>query len=192
MFRFGQKIRSLHKWLGLLLFPWVMIYGFTGLYMNHGEKILSMFPADRIDAYLTEDARGLRADPESLNGWITKANLGSAVKDVREVLYHGKEAWLVLLQDDRELIVFKHSSQHVMKTNYQRTLYEQDGSISDRRIYWGRVLSEFHKRGMVSSPFGPYLADAFSVILILFGLTGLATWAVPKMVRAKARWFKPG
>ena len=50
--------------MGLILFPWVIIYGLTGLYMNHGDLILSLFPRDHIEQALVDDQPGLRGDAE--------------------------------------------------------------------------------------------------------------------------------
>ncbi|MBL9048118.1 MAG: hypothetical protein JNK34_12550, partial [Tabrizicola sp.] len=34
---FERLVRTLHSWLGLLILPWVILAGFTGLYMNHED-----------------------------------------------------------------------------------------------------------------------------------------------------------
>ena len=36
--------RSIHSWLGILLLPWVIFFGITGLYLNHQELVISWLP----------------------------------------------------------------------------------------------------------------------------------------------------
>ncbi|SDJ33857.1 hypothetical protein SAMN05421850_11425 [Lutimaribacter saemankumensis] len=37
-------LRTLHSWLGLIALPWVILFGFTGFYLNHGQAIRSVLP----------------------------------------------------------------------------------------------------------------------------------------------------
>lgn len=187
MLGFAQKIRALHKWMGLLLFPWVIIYGLTGLYMNHGKMVLSLFPADRIDTEIIEDAPGLRADAEAARAWLRTQPFASESRSLKEGTYHGAPAWFIMLGDNSEVVAFKNSAQWVLRAPYHRTLHAADGSVEDTRYYWDRILADFHKRGLVASPFGSLLADAFSVILIGFGVSGLLVWVLPRLNRLLIR-----
>jgi len=49
MFAIERLLRSLHTWPGVMILPWVIIAGVTGLYMNHSALILSVFPVGDID-----------------------------------------------------------------------------------------------------------------------------------------------
>lgn len=187
MLAFAQKIRFLHKWMGLLLFPWVIVYGVTGLYMNHGKLVLSLFPADRIAQEISDGQPGIRGDEESAKDWLRQQSFAPDAKGLREGSYHGQPAWFIALRGSTEVVAFKNSTQYVVRTPYHRTLYGADGEALDTRYYWGRILSDFHKRGLVASPFGSFLADAFSVILITFGVSGLAVWGLPKLNRLVIR-----
>lgn len=183
MLAFAQKIRALHKWMGVILFPWVIIYGVTGLYMNHGKLVLSLFPADRIAQEITDDAPGLRGDAEAAKAWLRQQPFAKDSRSLKEGSYHGRPAWFVALRGNTEVVAFKNSAQYVVRAPYHRTLYGGDGARQDTRYYWNRILGEFHKRGLVASPFGSLLADAFSIILICFGMSGLAVWGLPKLNR---------
>lgn len=187
MLAFAQKIRALHKWMGLLLFPWVIIYGLTGLYMNHGKMVLSLFPADRISQEISEDRPGLRADSEAAKAWLRAQPFAPDSKSLREGSYYGRPAWFITLGGNTEVVAFKNSAQYVVRAPYHRTLYGEDGAVQDSRYYWDRILSDFHKRGVVASPFGSFLADAFSVILIGFGVSGLLVWGLPRLNRLAIR-----
>ena len=72
MLALSQKIRVLHRWMGLILFPWVIIYGLTGLYMNHGDLILSLFPRDHMEEMLVDDQPGFRGDAERAKDWLRR------------------------------------------------------------------------------------------------------------------------
>lgn len=183
MLALAQKLRTVHRWMGLLLFPWVIIYGITGLYMNHGDLVLSMFPRDHMQEKLTDDRPGFRSDIESVKDWLSRQPYAQISTGLKDGNYYGKPAWFITLRDDDEVVAFKNSAQHVFRAPYHRTLYREDGTRLDTRVYWGRILSDFHKRGFVASPFGSLLADAFSIILIAFGASGLAVWGLPKLNR---------
>ena len=187
MLALSQNLRALHRWMGLILFPWVIIYGLTGLYMNHGDLILSLFPRDHIEQALVDDQPGLRGDAEQAKDWLHQQPFAPISKSLKDGVYYGHPAWFIALKDDSELVVFKNSAQYVVRAPYRRTLYAGDGSLLDSKFYWGRILSEFHKRGLVASPFGSFLADAFSIILISFGVSGLAVWGLPKLNRVLVR-----
>lgn len=192
MLAFAQKIRALHKWMGLILFPWVIIYGVTGLYMNHGKLVLSLFPADTIAQEITGDAPGLRGDEEAAKDWLRQQPFAQEGKSLKDGSYYGHPAWFIALRDNTEVVAFKNSAQYVVRAPYHRTLYGADGDTQDTRYYWNRILSDFHKRGLVASPFGSLLADAFSVILICFGVSGLAVWGLPKLNRLIIRLRRRG
>ena len=183
MLALSQKLRALHRWMGLILFPWVIIYGLTGLYMNHGDLILSLFPRDSMQRALTDEQPGFRGDAERAKDWLQKQPFAPISKGLKEGVYYGRPTWFIALKDDTEIVAFKNSAQYVVRAPYRRTLYAGDGSRLDSKFYWGRILSEFHKRGLVASPFGSFLADAFSIILISFGVSGLAVWGLPKLNR---------
>lgn len=185
--RVARWCRSYHKWLGLLLFPWVIIYGVTGFYMNHPALVLSVFPADRLDEKIVEDAVGRFAQPEQLRAWLLAQSHADNLRAIREEMYHGHNAWIVTLRDEREIILFKNSTQHIEKSVYSRILLAQDSEVLDRRIYWRRILEEFHKRGLVASPWGPLLADVFAAILVMFGISGILTWTLPRLARWRLR-----
>ena len=183
MLALSQKIRVLHRWMGLILFPWVIIYGLTGLYMNHGDLILSLFPRDHMEEMLVDDQPGFRGDAERAKDWLRQQPFAPISKSMKDDIYYGHPAWFITLRDNTEVVAFKNSAQYVMRAPYQRTLYAGDGSRLNSKFYWGRILSEFHKRGLVASPFGSFLADVFSIILISFGVSGLAVWGLPKLNR---------
>lgn len=187
MLAFAQKIRALHKWMGLLLFPWVIIYGITGLYMNHGKLVLSLFPADRMAQEITDAQPGIRGDEESAKAWLRQQSFAPVARSLKEGTYHGRPAWFIALPGNTEVVAFKNSAQYVVRAPYHRTLYGGDGDTQDTRYYWGRILGDFHKRGLVASPFGSLLADAFSIILICFGVSGLAVWGLPRLNRLLIR-----
>lgn len=187
MLAFAQKIRALHKWMGLILFPWVIIYGLTGLYMNHGKWVLSLFPADRITEEIAAESPGLRPDEEAAKAWLRTQPFAPDSRSLKQGSYHGQPAWFIALRGDTQVVAFKNSAQYVIREPYRRTLYGADGKPIDTRYHWGRILNDFHKRGFVASPFGSFLADVFSFILIGFGLTGLMVWGLPRLNRLVIR-----
>jgi hypothetical protein len=37
-----RLLRTVHAWMGIFIFPWVIVIGATGFYLNHGKLILSV------------------------------------------------------------------------------------------------------------------------------------------------------
>jgi hypothetical protein len=37
-----RLLRTVHAWMGIFLFPWVIAIGATGFYLNHAKIILSV------------------------------------------------------------------------------------------------------------------------------------------------------
>ena len=190
MMWFNQKIRALHKWLGLLLFPWVIAYGLTGFYMNHSRWVLDQFPDDQFDSLRVDDQPGALTSPEDFRDWVLASPYKDQLSNIVEKDYHDKPAWIITLKDKSQVIVFKDSSQYALKNNYRRLLLDENGDVLDREIYWGGIFKELHARGMVASPFSTLFADIFSFILVGFGVSGLLVWGFPKIMRAKARWTR--
>ena len=74
-----------------------------------------------------------------------------------------------------------------MKSRLQNKMFAPDGSLENRKIYWGYVFGVFHRTGWVGWSIGTVLADITAIALIIFGFSGLVLWYLPKHKRFKRR-----
>ena len=61
---FERLVKTIHSWLGVMILPWVVAIGFTGLYMNHNDLILSLFPTAHYDTVHFDTATGIALQDE--------------------------------------------------------------------------------------------------------------------------------
>ena len=39
-----KTLRTLHSWLGVVVLPWVIIFGISGFYLNHPDAVRAVLP----------------------------------------------------------------------------------------------------------------------------------------------------
>ena len=44
-----RLLKTLHSWLGVIVLPWVLIIGLTGLYLNHERLVMGFLDRDGYD-----------------------------------------------------------------------------------------------------------------------------------------------
>lgn len=181
-----RLLRTLHGWMGIIVLPWVLIYGLSGFYLNHERQVNALFGADRVDEYWSEDEPGRLPDEEAAQLWFAQAFPGLHLKDVVDEPYHGKNAFTF---DARPITVVapKDSSFYFVKDRYARRLYSGSGTLVHSHRYWPTIVKELHVNGWLRSPAGTLGADIFAGVLITFGLTGSFLWLAPKLMRRRAR-----
>ncbi|MBM3520022.1 MAG: PepSY domain-containing protein [Alphaproteobacteria bacterium] len=182
-----QWLRSIHGWLGLFVMPWIVLIGFTGFYLNHPQPVLAWLDRGDIDdgAFPTAPA-GTAVDEAYALAIAGKLLPQVSLGAVNRELYHGHPA-LFVRAAGHEVIVQIASGYYFDKTDYSRAAYDRDGNRLHTKIYWGRVLKEFHVRGWLGGRLGTYLADATSLAMIVFGLSGIYLFLWPRWRRFRLR-----
>jgi uncharacterized iron-regulated membrane protein len=179
-----RLLKSLHSWLGVLVLPWVIVAGLTGLYMNHEELVLSVFP-DR-DLGADRFRSGGTAQTEASARALAEGLFG-AVGPVRDKTYEGRPTFSFKQGDRVEVLVDRATGHLWYASGYAVTLYAPDGQVLAQRLRWGRVLSSLHRRGWVGGDLGTWLADITAVALMVFGSSGLVLFFAPRVRRWKNR-----
>lgn len=189
---FERLLKTIHSWLGVMILPWVVAAGFTGLYMNHADLVLSLFPdTAHYDASLFDASPLARPVDEA-----AALAIAGAVVPGGELALQDDEDWF----HDRHVYSFDAGDYYVIVdrqtgfvwTNgrYRTQTFTPEGARIHTRVRWGRVLSSIHERGWVGSDLGTWLADIAAGALVVFGLSGLVLFVAPRVRRAKNRRVK--
>ena len=182
-----QWLRSIHGWLGLFVMPWIVLIGFTGFYLNHPQPILAVFERAEIDDGAFPSAPAGTAVDEAYALKVAESLLpGEALGAASREPYHGRPA-LFIRAAGHEIIVQIASGYYFDKTEYGRAAYDRDGNRIHSKIYWGRVLKEFHVRGWLGGGLRTYLADTTSLAMIVFGLSGIYLFLWPRWRKLRMR-----
>ncbi len=185
--RFVRICRSTHSWLGIFVFPWVIMMGFTGFYMNH-EKLVLLFVQPK-----GFSERGFdRVQPPVPITSGTAYTLGKKIwpqqpiEKISVKPYHGRPSYYI--RKNNGLIVLSIPTGHYyIKTRYTRQTFSPDGDLLHTKRYWGRIFKDLHEKGWLGGSLGTVLADAVSIVLMVFGATGSMMWLIPRFRRFLAR-----
>lgn len=179
-----RLLKTLHSWLGLLILPWVIVAGLTGLYMNHEDLVLSAFPDG--DVGEGQFLSGGNAQTEASARVLAEGIFGDLGSSKRKT-YEGRSTVAFKAEDGSEVLVDLETGHLWQVTRYAVTLHSPQGQVLVRDRRWGRILSSLHRRGWVGSTLGTWLADITAGALMVFGTTGLILFASPRVRRWKNR-----
>lgn len=186
-----RLLKTIHSWLGVMILPWVVAAGFTGLYMNHKDLMLSVLPATvPYDTALFDGSPLARAVDEAEAARI--AAVISPGVDLRLTADDAFRDRFVFTFDagTHDVIVDEDTGFAWTDSRYVTRTYQPDGTWLHTRVRWGRVLSSIHERGWVGTGLGTWLADIAAGALVVFGLSGLVLFVAPRVRRAKNRRAK--
>ncbi|NVK02875.1 MAG: PepSY domain-containing protein [Oceanospirillaceae bacterium] len=180
-----RHLKTLHSWMGLIALPWVILFGLSGLYLNHPQLVSQILPDS---AYGAEAEMFASLDvpltPETAANIARQYWPESPMNAIRQIKYHGFDA-VEFTRGAGRIIVAKETGHYYTKTNFQNVLYSPQGEAVDRKIYWNYLLGVFHRNGWFSQTIGTILADITAIILIAFGLSGITLWYLPRHKRIK-------
>lgn len=188
---FERLVKAIHSWLGVLILPWVVAIGFTGLYMNHDDLILSLFPTEHYDPVGFDASPLARAQDEaSAEAFAATLAPGQVLElDDEEDWYRDRHVY-TFDAGAFDVIVDRATGFGWTNGRYVTRTFAPDGARLHTRIRWARVLSSIHERGWVGTALGTWLADITAGALVIFGLSGLVLFAMPRLRRRKNRRAK--
>jgi hypothetical protein len=188
---FERLVKTIHSWLGVLILPWVAAIGFTGLYMNHDDLILSIFPTEHYDTG-SFDASPLARAQDEASAEVFAATLAAGAEvflDDEEESFRDRHVY-TFDAGEFDVIVDRATGFGWTNSRYVTRTYAPDGERLHTRIRWSRVLSSIHERGWVGTALGTWLADITAGALVVFGLSGLVLFVMPRLRRMKNRRAK--
>jgi len=185
-------LRKTHSFLGVLIFPLVLVVGFTGFYLNHSNTLFSFIGASDYD----ESQFDLWPNPQEASVSSVKLLAGSVwpefpITRIYTEIYHDRPSYFID-KDPGTIIVSRATGHYFVKSGFTRATFAPDGTRLDRKVYWGSVFKWLHTRGWLSDRFGTFLADITSIALMVFAISGAVIWWLPryKKIRRKLQSWR--
>jgi hypothetical protein len=182
-----RLLKTVHGWLGVFVLPWVIIIGLTGLYLNHERLVMGMLEGEGYD----EAQFDAWPDPQPMTVAAAQALAEALYPGLTATLdgdktYHGREAAIFNL-GETQVIVALTTGHYWVKTDVRRVTHAPDGTVLETKTYWGPIFKRLHVRGWLTSTFGTWLADVTAAAMVIFGLTGIVLFLVPRVRRRQNR-----
>jgi len=184
--RVVRLLRAIHGWIGIFIFPWIIIIGATGLYLNHAKPILAVlegpkYEERRFDEWPVSEPVTLEtARVVALGVWP-----GERITKVTEKTYHNRPSFEFRKASGR-VIVTRPTGHYFVKTRYIRRTYAPDGELLHAKTYWGAVFKGLHRAGWLGGGLGTWLADITSLAMVVFGASGTVLFLAPR----SKRWLR--
>lgn len=190
--RLLKTLRVIHAWLGIFVLPWILIIGATGFYLNHHQGITAFLDgADYDESLFYSHSAAQFTDYQAAFALAETIWPGEQIEDSRDEPYHGHDAFQFAKPSGR-IIVTQGTGHYFVKTRTSRLTYAPDGTLLDRHIYWGPMLKQLHTDGWLGGSLGTWLADITALAMLVFGLTGIVLWWVPRAAKFKRALFGRG
>lgn len=180
-------LKTVHGWLGVIVLPWVILIGFTGLFLNHEALFIDVLAPDAYDEAQFDSWPG--AKPVSLDE--ARALAGRLFPEESltldpDKIYHKREV-AIFDAAGKQVIVALKTGHYWIKTDFTRTTHAPDGAVLDRKVQWETIFKRLHVRGWLSRTFGTWFADITALAMIVFGLSGIVLFLVPRLRRRQNR-----
>ncbi len=182
-FAVERALRKIHSWLGVIILPWVILAGLTGLYLNHPSAVDWLWKGAGEPSPMSYDAmpsaRPVQTIAEAFA--IGEALIPGAVFDLETgTPYRGRTVYA--LDDGPDLIRIDAATGFVwLQQRYRTSFIAPDGTVLRRDLRWRRVLLSLHERGWVGNALGRWLADLTAAALVVFGVTGVYLFLAPRL-----------
>ncbi|NBZ87523.1 PepSY-associated TM helix domain-containing protein [Stagnihabitans tardus] len=165
-----RRIKTLHGWLGLFAWPWVVMIALTGLYQNHASAIDPFLPG----APLTEaQLSALPASP------VTEVEASALLTEPEPVTVFGRPGWQGA--DGRGI---DQATGVRWEPGPWMTLWrDRGGEVIAWRVEWQKLFLRLHRAGWAGENLGTWPADLVALALTLFGLSGLWLFLAPRLRR---------
>jgi hypothetical protein len=182
-----RLLKTVHGWLGVIVLPWVILIGLTGLYLNHERLVMGWLEGGGYDE--AEFDRWPNPQPLTVEAALALAETllpGKTPDPSSDTTYHGREA-AIFEADGTQVIVALKTGHYWVKTDLSRVTHAPDGTVLDRKTYWESIFKRLHVRGWLTSTFGTWLADITAAAMVIFGLTGIVLFLLPRIRRRQNR-----
>ena len=180
-------LKTLHGWLGVFVLPWVILIGLTGLFLNHEGLVLGWIEGEGYEEAGFDTWPG--AQPVTVDAARALAEAvvpGQTLTLDPDRSYHGREVATFDTVGTQVIVALK-TGHYWVKTDLRRVTHAPDGTVLEAKTYWGSVFKRLHVRGWLTSTFGTWFADITAAALVIFGLTGIVLFLLPRLRRRQNR-----
>ncbi|WP_137112126.1 PepSY-associated TM helix domain-containing protein [Rhodobacter sp. SY28-1] len=182
-----RLLKTIHSWLGVIVLPWVLIIGLTGLFLNHEGLVMGVLDQDGYDEDLFDTWPAPRPmTPEEARALAESLFPGKSLSVDPDTSYHGREA-AIFDTGEAQVIVALKTGHYWIKTDSRRITHAPDGTVLETRIYWESLFKRLHVRGWLTSTFGTWLADITATAMVVFGFSGIVLFLNPRLRRLRNR-----
>jgi hypothetical protein len=182
-----RLLKTLHGWLGVIVLPWVLIIGLTGLFLNHERLVMGVLEGDSYDeAQFDAWPNAAPLSPQDAKALARRLYPDLTLTVADDTAYHGREAAIFDL-GDTQVIVALTTGHYWVKTDFGRVTHAPDGTVLETKVYWEGIFKRLHERGWLSNRFGSWLADITATAMVLFGLSGIVLFLMPRARRVQNR-----
>lgn len=182
-----RLLKTVHGWLGVIVLPWVIIIGFTGLFLNHESLFINVLSADSYDEAQFDSWPGARpVTVDEARALATRLYPAETLTLNSDTSYHGREA-AIFAAGRTQVIVALKTGHYWVRTDFTRTTFAPDGTVLQRKISWATMFKRLHVRGWPSRTFGTWFADITAAAMVVFGVTGIVLFLVPRLRRRQNR-----
>ena len=179
--------RTLHGWLGIFVVPWIILIGATGFYLNHGKAISStIFPSAFSEKDFDQHQPSLPITREQAQLLGDRVWPADSIVEISEKDYHGRPSFMIRKNSGTAILSIP-TGHYYLKTRYERRTFSPDGQLLNTKTYWGTILKDIHRSGWLGGGLGTWIADAVSLAMVVFGITGTMMWSVPRVRRLRQR-----
>lgn len=184
-----RPLKTLHGWLGVLVMPWVVLAGLTGLYENHGDLFRRILPQATLGPELIEVLPPRPVDATGASALAARI-LPGPTGPVTQVLVFKRPSFEIA--GEESLRVDAATGAYWREGPFAISLYAPDGRELATRVNWSRLLVRLHRAGWPGDRFGTWPADIAAVALVVFGVSGLYLFLAPRFRRFRNRRRQQG
>ncbi len=184
-----RKLKAVHGWLGVIILPWVVMLGLTGLYLNHPKLAKSVLPdSQKADLAAIEDwpdpvpVEAIQALALAREIWPGQSD-GFVLSDTR----FRRQPVFEVETGAGTLSMVKRTGHYWLRWTWTREFYAPDGTRLNRYINWSGLAIRLHRRGWINRDLGYWLADIAAVSLVVFGVSGIVLFVAPRLRRRRNR-----
>ncbi len=181
-----KTCRSIHSWLGIFVFPWVIIIGLTGVYLNHSRPILSVIGQSEFsESQFDKSPNAVEGTQDRARSLADEAWKSGSITGVWEEDYHGRPS--IMVEKEGGLTILSIPTGHYyLKTRYTRRTFSPDGQLLHTKYYLGGIFKDLHTTGWLGGALGTWISDIVGMVLAVFGITGSIMWSIPKFRKLRS------